>query len=147
MKTATTLLASCALLVSFPASTQQLPAAKPAPAPKAEAPQKIDVTVIVPAGCGSGIHVAPDPIVTKPGAVITWTIRSSGTWKFAGDGITFYKPGAAFGRPTKGNADTTVEIQRVAREEGVFKYDITLARETPDKKTENCKHDPTVINQ
>jgi hypothetical protein len=150
MRIATTLLASCALLVSVPAAAQSPPplVANCKPTSAEEAKKGInncDVTVIMPAGCGSGIQVAPDPIIVEGPATITWKIRSSGTWVFADDGIQIRSAtGREYSPPTKDSRDSTVfTARRLAREAGILKYDINLKRGT----TETCKHDPTVINQ
>src|SRR5688572_5757125 len=145
MRIAKTLLASCALLLLIPAATRaQSPAAnckKPV-----DPEQACDVTVIVPAGCGSGIHVAPDPLIVEKGVKkITWTIRSSGNWLFESGGIRIYDGSKAYRTDEKGGK-TTFTMNRISDEPGMFKYDITLTTK-PGDPNRACKHDPTVINQ
>jgi hypothetical protein len=134
MRRTATLLASCALLATLPVA-----AVTPAPC------TTCDVTVIVPAGCGSGIHVAPDPLLVANGAKITWTIRSSTAWKFENDGIKIHNGAAAFKSEGKGGG-TTFTATRVTGTPGIYKYDITLTTELGNP-AKACKHDPTIINQ
>jgi hypothetical protein len=143
MRIATTLLASCALMVSVSASSVTPPSHCSG--------GTCELTIIVPAGCGSGIQVAPNPVRIGSGSEPTtmkWVIRTKG-WKFDSNGIAFDPPSGFFKTEAKAplvdNLPTfTVVNQHTTKApaKGLFKYDINL--EGPDGK---CKHDPTVINQ
>jgi hypothetical protein len=99
------------------------------------------VTVIVPFGCGSGIRVAPDPIVVKKGvdSKITWNV--TGQWEFdPANGIFIHNAGTAFTKHERGANSFTVVINHP--NPAVFKYDVNLVG-----KSGTCRLDPTVVNQ
>ena len=144
MRIATTLLASCALTVSV---------AVPSAAPQPHCNGGIcELTIIVPAGCGSGIQVAPNPVRIGGGSEVTtmkWVIRSKG-WTFDTNGIEFDPASVHFKTESKAPAvdnlptfTVTNKHTRAAPATGLFKYDINLKGPDGGK----CKHDPTVINQ
>ena len=146
MRIATTLLASCALMVSV-----SVPSATPQP----HCTGTCELTIIVPAGCGSGIQVAPNPVRIGGGSEPTtmkWVLRTKG-WKFDSNGIQFDAPAGLFDAknppvdPKAPPVDPPVftvvnKHTSKAPAKGLFKYDINLV--SADGK---CKHDPTVINQ
>jgi hypothetical protein len=99
------------------------------------------VTVIVPFGCGSGIRVAPDPIVVKKGvdSKITWNV--TGQWEFdKANGIFIHNAGSAFSKHEKAANSFTVVVNHP--NPAVFKYDVNLVG-----KTGACRLDPTIVNQ
>ena len=143
MRILATLLASCALL-SVPAFSQAPPLTRNCQKTSTAA---CDVTIIIPAGCGGGVHVAPDPLVLgKDDKSVTWTIRSSGDWKFADGGITVWDAGKALQPNAKGGGKDSFALARagVAEKPVVYKYDISLVNA---KTQEKCKHDPTIVDQ
>ena len=100
-------------------------------------------TVIVPAGCGSGIRVAPDPLVIEKGkkSTIKWNV--TGQWKFDKlNGIFVHGAGSTFtGRELLDEGRSfTVVINHP--DPAVFKYDINLVG--PGGA---CRLDPTIVNQ
>ena len=101
------------------------------------------VLITMSAGCGSGIKVAPDPIVVAAGttADINWTIASPG-WTFDVNGITIQQPGKAFDKGSAGGG-TKVTIKNKNEKPGAYKYDVNLV----DAEKRKCKLDPTVVNQ
>ena len=146
MRIATTLLASCALLLSIPAISQAPPNLTRNCQKTATA--ACEVTVIVPANCGGGgVHVAPEPLVLgNQDREITWTIRSSGEWQFDNGGVTIWDGGKSFtANPRGGNSDKFVLKRANAAEKPVvYKYDINLVI---PKTGQKCKHDPTIVDQ
>ena len=134
MKVVATLLAACAVSVSGASWGQSPPCSK-------DAKQYCIATIIVPAGCGSGIKVAPDPLNVKGMVEITWNVVTPG-WKFTGNGIEFKFPKEQKALTFKGKTgDTTVKYDNKG-DAGIYKYDISLVG--PDKI--DCRVDPTVIN-
>jgi hypothetical protein len=124
-------------------SAQQPP--RPEPTCKAAC----TVHIIVPAGCGSGIQVAPEPItVPARGApFITWTIMTPG-WSFGANGIDIVGITTYAARafpPDKENAKsaTSIKLKHVHVGAAAYKYDINLVG--PDKQP--CKLDPTIVDQ
>ena len=106
-----------------------------------------EATVIIPAGCGSGIKVAPDPItVDKDDIDMTWVIRSKG-WLFENNGIEVQGPkGPAFKGSGGGSPKYTVPNKNAkGAQNGTYKYDINIYRMVGDKK-ETCKLDPIIVN-
>jgi hypothetical protein len=106
-------------------------------------PGKCIVLITMSAGCGSGIKVAPDPIVVGPRqeVAITWQIKSPG-WTFDdAKGILIQNPGKAFEKGAAGGG-TEVTIKHKNEKPDVFKYDITLSGDGG-----KCTLDPTVVNQ
>jgi len=100
-------------------------------------------TVIVPFGCGSGIRVAPDPLVIEKGkeSTIKWNV--TGKWEFdKANGIHVHGAGSTFtvrGIHDKGRSFTVVINHP---DPAVFKYDINLIG--PGGA---CRLDPTIVNQ
>lgn len=144
MKTVASLLAATALLASPQLAAQATkPLATTCPAPEASAtPPTCSVSVLVPGSCGGGIHVHPDPIVTKgPNAVrIQWTV--TGGWSFAGDtGIVVRGTKVPESFREYKEAGSTFVILHVPRPGTIFKYDINLRR-----GDERCTLDPTIVN-
>jgi hypothetical protein len=136
MKKAKLLFAGCALLLAAPASAQLAVNCTKT---------SCEVTVIVPAGCGSGIHVAPDPIVVEKGTVdITWIIRSSKGWVFEDNGIYVYNGAPVYTAKSKGGGDKFT-VGSKTEQKGTYKYDITLTTKLGDA-TKACKLDPTIVN-
>jgi hypothetical protein len=93
----------------------------------------------MPADCGSGITVSPDPLVVKgAGSVkIEWTVLNPG-WDLDsivlhGDGEKDFTKSAVKGK--------TLTAETKARTGKLYKYDVTV------KKGEaKCTLDPTVMN-
>jgi len=100
------------------------------------------VTVIVPAGCGSGIRVAPDPIVVKKGQASTIRWNVTGRWQFDRDGIYVHQAGKAFVGHERASDGRTFTIQVNHGEAATWKYDVNLIG--PDGA--KCQLDPTVVN-
>jgi hypothetical protein len=144
MKRTTSLVAAAALLlVQSDIAAQQKPASKKYEQ-EPNCKKECTVTIIVPAGCGSGIRVAPDPVtVGKLSKVeITWTIATPG-WKFDANGIKFQlselaKDAIGDPKPDGKNYKVTNDNKKA----GIYKYDVNL--EGPDNQP--CKLDPTVVN-
>jgi hypothetical protein len=131
MRTATTLLASCALMFSVSAFSQSRPCT-----------EKCEVIITMSAGCGSGIKVAPDPIFVARNATveITWTVQNE-DWTFDANGIAIHLE-ATTDFP-KGEVTRSVH-KRTHKNKGpkVFKYDVNLVG--PGGK---CQLDPTIVDQ
>jgi hypothetical protein len=146
MRIAAPLFAAAAALAAVPVNGQYL--SKPNCTKK-----ECTVTIIVPAGCGSGIKVSPEPIVVgeKDTVDINWVIATKG-WTFDNHGIQVHWGEAAFkvksGRP----GDRTFVMGHKNEKRAVYKYDINLVRTLEEKddkgkpKVEKCKLDPTVVN-
>jgi len=106
-------------------------------------PGECTVVVTVPAGCGSGIRVAPDPIVVLKGRPtrITWKVHEP--WEFnRTNGIYVHLGTPAFTGLSRSGTDArsfTAVINHPNR--ATFKYDINL--EGPGGA---CRLDPTVVN-
>jgi hypothetical protein len=102
------------------------------------------VTITMSAGCGSGIKVAPDPIVVSgDGADITWQIATTG-WAFDSNGIFVHQPADAFSKgshPQGGGKK--FGWKNVNKGPRAYKYDINLV----DGEKHKCKLDPTIVNQ
>jgi hypothetical protein len=131
MRLASPLVLASALLLSPPAPAE----------PRPNCNESCKVLITVSAGCGSGIKVAPDPIVVASGkeADITWEIVADG-WTFDGPGIDIYQPGKAF---SKGMASGSkkLTIKNYNRKAAVYKYDVVLK-----DKDGTCRLDPIIIN-
>jgi len=126
------LVVSTLLLSAFPALAELKPCEG-----------KCVVTVTVPAGCGSGIAVAPDPIVVpkEKTAEIQWSIATKG-WTFEDDGIVIHQSTeTAFGKGPAG-AKATFTVKNTNRKTATYKYDINL--KGPGGR---CSRDPTIVNQ
>jgi hypothetical protein len=137
------------------------PAASPAKPPTgsaAHAPNcndKCVVTVIVPASCGSGIKVAPDPIVVGRDKTpsIYWNIVPADPkgWKFdPKKGIEIQGIGepSADGRfpkgpPVRDRTDHMFKVDHANKGAAAFKYDVNLIG--PDGQP--CQLDPTILDQ
>lgn len=106
-------------------------------------PPGCTVVITMSAGCGSGIKVAPDPVVVASRATvdITWSIQSP-AWAFDGPGIVIHFPGDAFEGP-KGADSKTVKARNVNRGSRSYKYDVNMK----DADGRPCKLDPTIVNQ
>ena len=132
MKRALLLAASAAVLLS----------AVPAAALQPNCTDKCTVLITMSAGCGSGIKVAPDPIVVPPNKTveIDWNVMADG-WAFEGAGIVINQPGEAF---AKGAPDTAKKrnFKHSNKKSATFKYDVIL-------KDANgvCTLDPTIVDQ
>ena len=137
MRVAAPLLAVSALLLALSAASQ----ADYKSTLVANCTPSCVVTVIVPFGCGSGIRVAPDPIVVKKGvdSKITWNV--TGQWEFdKTNGIFIHNAGAAFTKHEKAAQSFKVVVNHPTP--AVFKYDVNLVG-----KSGTCRLDPTVVNQ
>ena len=100
-------------------------------------------TIIVPFGCGSGIRVAPEPIVIRKGekSTIKWNV--TGQWKFdKANGIFVHGSPPTFTGHTLADEDRSFTIVINHPDPAVFKYDINLIG-----KTGACRLDPTIVNQ
>ena len=147
MKTAATLLATCAVVLSGQTFGQPTPNCN----------SGCTVTVSISGTCGpngANVKVSLDPIAIEkagPGArraaVIKWQMAQGSPWSFASDGIKFYNldqgefnnqqgPTAAAGGFTITNTPT---------KRATYKYDINLTRQVGGN-TETCRKDPTVVN-
>ena len=128
-----------ALALAFPASavSQQLQ-------PNCE--KACTVVITMSAGCGSGIKVAPDPVVVPPGATaeITWQIMAEG-WAFEGPGIFIHQAGEAFANGPSSSRKRGFKNKNLGPR--AFKYDVLLRDVRPGAGGAVCKLDPTVVNQ
>lgn len=100
-------------------------------------------TVIVPFGCGSGIRVAPEPIVVEKGkqSTIKWNV--TGQWEFdKANGIFVHMGGSAFTGHQKSADGRSFTVVINHPNPAVFKYDINLIG--PGGA---CRLDPTIVNQ
>ena len=97
--------------------------------------------IVIPAGCGGGITVAPDPIraMGKAPVSITWKIVSPG-WTFANEGIVVKLAGSKFKTASKAPDTFTLQFDP-SGPDAVYKYDINLV-----KAGAPCKVDPTIVN-
>ena len=102
------------------------------------------VVITMSAGCGSGIKVAPDPIVVEEANVnIVWVVQAP-FWSFEDGGIFIHQANDAFAAPKK-ESSTMVLVLNKGNRKGAFKYDITLRDTRPNGGV--CKLDPTIVNQ
>lgn len=106
------------------------------------------VKIFVPAGCGSGIKVAPDPIVVAPGATVTITWRIEGTkWEFdEKDGIYIHYAGETFAKDNKASGKGSFKFKNTNKKSQAYKYDVNLV-DAKDPEKKKCTLDPTVVNQ
>lgn len=98
------------------------------------------VVITMSAACGSGIKVAPDPVVVAAGQTvdITWEIIADG-WGFEGPGILIHQPGEAFaGGPSSSKKRSFKNTNKGPR---TYKYDVII-RDAQGV----CKLDPIIIN-
>ena len=106
-------------------------------------PGECTVWVTVPAGCGSGIRVSPDPIVTPKArpSRITWKVREP--WEFdRSSGIFVHMGTPAFTGLERSGADGRTFTAVINHpHQATFKYDINLVG--PGGA---CRLDPTVVN-
>jgi hypothetical protein len=128
-----------ALAVALGLSAAVAGAQVPAPSPNQCTTSTCRVFILMPADCGSGITVSPDPLVVKgAGSVkIEWTVLNPG-WDL--DSIVLHGDGEKdFTKsPVKGK---TLTAETKARTGKLYKYDVTV------KKGEaKCTLDPTVMN-
>ena len=130
-------------IVPFFAASALLLAFEPAVAQHPPCSGACTVVITMSAGCGSGIKVAPDPVVVPAGATaeITWMISAPG-WAFDTNGITIQQPGKAFDKGSAGGG-TKVTLKNKNEKAQAYKYDVNLV----DGDKRKCKLDPTVINQ
>ena len=102
------------------------------------------VVITMSAGCGSGIKVAPDPVVVPPGATptITWEIRAE-AWAFDDEGIRIHQAGNAFEKAQGGGAKT-LKLRNFNNKNKpqAYKYDVIL--KGPGGR---CVLDPTIVDQ
>jgi len=99
-------------------------------------------TVIVPAGCGSGIRVAPDPIVVEKGkeSTIKWNV--TGQWEFdKANGIFVHMGGSAFTGHKKSVDGRSFTVVINHPSPATFKYDINLIGPGG-----TCRIDPIIVN-
>ena len=123
-------IASAAFLAAVPAVAQLQPNCN----------ERCEVVITMSAGCGSGIKVAPDPVVVGAGKSpeITWTVRAQ-AWQFEAEGIFFHQGEGAFKQASK--EGKKIKFRNTNSKPGTYKYDVIL------KGPEGvCKLDPTVIN-
>jgi hypothetical protein len=139
-KSAVPLLAACALLLGQPGAAQQVaPLATNCTSTDAANPCKVVITMS--AGCGSGIKVAPDPVVVprRTEVHIQWEIQAQG-WQFEGAGIEIHFGEKNFSVVDSGPKKRKFRNRNV--DSGAFKYDVVLTG--PGGV---CRLDPTIINQ
>ena len=101
-------------------------------------------TIIVPFGCGSGIRVAPEPIVIRKGenSTIKWNV--TGQWKFdKTNGIFVHGQPPTFTGHALTDDDRSFTVVINHPNPAVFKYDINLV----SKGGVACRLDPTIVNQ
>ena len=146
MKRASPLLLACAALLSVTSGAQ--PTDPKADPPRGNCHDSCTVTVIVPAGCGSGIRVAPDPITVTRGndTTITWNIvpASPTGWKFDPTKGIFIQglDSYAKGRFAPGSVEPhKFVIRHENKGAAAFKYDINLV-----KGAERCSLDPVIVD-
>ena len=137
MKRALLLAATSAFFLSFPVTAQTL---------TPNCAKSCVVVITMSAGCGSGIKVAPDPVVVPPGGDvdIEWRIDTAG-WAFdSPNGIFIHQGGDAFGQgPTSSRSNRFKHKNKGPR---AFKYDVNLVDSSkPDQP--KCKLDPTIVDQ
>jgi hypothetical protein len=123
-------IASVSLLAALPAAAELQPNCN----------EKCEVVITMSAGCGSGIKVAPDPVVVGAGRnpEITWTVKAE-AWAFDAGGIVFHQPGEAFEKgPASGKQ---IRMKNKNRRPGTYKYDVVL--KGPGGQ---CRLDPVIIN-
>ena len=127
---------STSLLLAVPAVAQS----QPRPQPNCN--ERCEVAITMAAGCGSGIKVAPDPIVVGKGASpeITWTVQNE-AWVFDAGGIVIHQPGDAFDK-SRPEGPRKLKIKHKNTRPGVFKYDVII--KGPGGQ---CKLDPVIINE
>ena len=110
-----------------------LPSASPCSGPTC------NVVIVVPADCGSGITVAPDPLVLGgTGSItVTWTVLTP-EWNLEDITINEGK-----GIPKSGVNDNKSQTATFSKRDGKrYKYDVKLAKD----RTTKCKLDPTIVN-
>lgn len=126
--------------IAFAIASTSLLLAGPAAAQNPNCNERCEVVITMSAGCGSGIKVAPDPVVVGKGMnpEITWTIQAQ-AWQFEGDGIKIQMPGEAFSKgPASGKQ---IKFKNRNLKPGTYKYDVII------KGPEGvCKLDPVIIN-
>jgi hypothetical protein len=144
MKVASPLLLVSALFIAFSAGSQPTPADSYKSTLSLNCSGECTVLVTVPAGCGSGIRVAPDPIVVPKNRAtrITWKVHAP--WKFDRTSGVHVHMGSApsftgFERLGTDGDSFKVVINHGTR--ATFKYDINL--EGPGGP---CRLDPTIVN-
>jgi hypothetical protein len=134
MRVALAIAAIASSFVAVPATAQ--------PNPPPNCNERCEVVITMSAGCGSGIKVAPDPIVVAAGKSpeITWTIQND-AWAFDGSGIVVHQAGDAF---DKGQLEggRKLKIKHKNRRPATYKYDVML--KGPGGQ---CKLDPVIINE
>ena len=139
MKVASPLVLACALLLSVPSLAQAKLTAN-----CKSGTNNCKVVITMSAGCGSGIKVAPDPIVVEEQNVtIVWVIQAK-DWAFEGPGIVIQQAGDAFSPVKKESSTMTMAVNKGNRK-GAFKYDINLRDTRPEGGV--CTLDPTIVNQ
>ena len=104
------------------------------------------VVIIMPADCGKGIAVAPDPLVIKidGAATIEWTLMDD-TWAFDGEnGIVIHDPTRDF-QPAKMSSGPSSAKKMAFGTRGktgkTYKYDVNLTRGGV-----KCTLDPSIMN-
>lgn len=102
---------------------------------------RCEVVITMSAGCGSGIKVAPDPIIVPAGKApdITWTVQND-AWAFDAGGIVIHNGGDAFDKAEGGGRK--LKIKNKNRKAATYKYDVIL--KGPGGQ---CKLDPVIINE
>lgn len=113
------------------------------PRPGAPADTPCPITIIVPSNCGSGIHVAPDPIVVRGNTRVTIRWNITGEWEFAAsNGIFVHQaPEKAFTSPNRTADGKTFTVVFQGQRPGTYKYDINLKR-----GSQVCRIDPVIVN-
>ena len=104
------------------------------------------VIITMSAGCGSGIKVAPDPIVVAKDATptISWVIQAD-DWQFAPEnGIVIQQATADSFEKNKAGGGKNVKIKHFNNKKNprAYKYDINLAGPGGI-----CTLDPTILDQ
>ena len=97
--------------------------------------------IVVPAGCGGGITVAPEPIraAGKSSTTITWKVVSPG-WQFGKEGIKIRLAENKLKTPSQ-TGDTFTVTFDPSGPNAIYKYDINLV-----SKDGTCSLDPTIVN-
>jgi hypothetical protein len=115
----------------------------PSNPPPSTPPPPCVITIIVPANCGSGIHVQPDPIVVRAGdrVRIRWSI--TGQWQFDdANGIFVHMDTEkSFREYTRATDGQSFAVDFLSPKRATYKYDINLK-----KGTQVCRIDPVIVN-
>jgi len=100
------------------------------------------VIIIMPADCGKGIAVAPDPLVIKTdgAATIEWRLMDD-TWAFAANGIVIHDPSNDFQQAKPSGPGKKLAFGTKGKTGKTYKYDVNLT-----KGGVTCTLDPSIMN-